>query len=209
MIQLIFGRSRLFPEPGAGLSRSINKLQNRMPDVFGPQFQLLVTAGIHEHLVFVVGDVVLIRPNTSQHRTPPRAAYRGLLEVEKCIGAKHSPLSRALEWERGSETHVRRQRGVDVAGGSARRCRRSLRSTSLGFHASSLARERTAKGGGEAVVTGRASAEHLVAPRTVERLPCGFVQSYRSARYKDLVRKRMSMVREDGGWKIAAEFAEP
>ena len=32
-----------------------------------------------------------------------------------------------------------------------------------------------------------------------------FVQSYRSERYKDLVRKRMLMVREDGGWKIAAE----
>ncbi len=32
-----------------------------------------------------------------------------------------------------------------------------------------------------------------------------FVQSYRSERYKDLVRKRMRLVREDGGWKIAAE----
>ena len=37
----------------------------------------------------------------------------------------------------------------------------------------------------------------------------GFVQSYRSERYKDLVRKRMLMVREDGGWKIAAERAAP
>ena len=32
-----------------------------------------------------------------------------------------------------------------------------------------------------------------------------FVQSYRSERYKDLVRKRMRMVLEDGAWKIADE----
>lgn len=36
-----------------------------------------------------------------------------------------------------------------------------------------------------------------------------FVQSYQSERYKDLVRKRMTMVREDGAWKIAAERAMP
>ena len=36
-----------------------------------------------------------------------------------------------------------------------------------------------------------------------------FVQSYRSERYKDLVKKRLRMVREDGAWKIAAERAEP
>ena len=34
-----------------------------------------------------------------------------------------------------------------------------------------------------------------------------FIQSYRSERYKDLVRKRLLMVREDGSWKIAAEQA--
>ncbi len=34
-----------------------------------------------------------------------------------------------------------------------------------------------------------------------------FVQSYRSERYKDLVRKRMHMVLEDGSWRIAAERA--
>lgn len=32
-----------------------------------------------------------------------------------------------------------------------------------------------------------------------------FVQSYRSERYNDLVRKHLTMVREDGEWKIAAE----
>jgi hypothetical protein len=34
-----------------------------------------------------------------------------------------------------------------------------------------------------------------------------FVQSYRSERYEDLVRKQLSMVDTDGGWKIAAERA--
>jgi hypothetical protein len=33
-------------------------------------------------------------------RIPSLDAYRGLLEVRSCIGAKHSSLSRRLEWDR-------------------------------------------------------------------------------------------------------------
>ena len=38
-----------------------------------------------------------------------------------------------------------------------------------------------------------------------EAAEVSFVQSYRSERYKDLVRKRVRMVLEEGTWKIAAE----
>ncbi len=46
-----------------------------------------------------------------------------------------------------------------------------------------------------------------VEPSGPDSAEVDFVQSYRSERYKDLIRKRMTMVRESGGWKIAAERA--
>ena len=46
-----------------------------------------------------------------------------------------------------------------------------------------------------------------VEPTDADSAEVRFVQSYRSERYKDLVKKRMTLVREDGAWKIAAERA--
>ena len=38
-----------------------------------------------------------------------------------------------------------------------------------------------------------------------DRAEVSFLQSYRSERFSDRVRKTLVMVREAGGWKIAAE----
>lgn len=46
-------------------------------------------------LAFELGDAFV-----PYGRIHPLEAYRGLLGIERCVGAKHSSLSRELEWER-------------------------------------------------------------------------------------------------------------
>ena len=52
-------------------------------------------ARLDRFIGFELGDMFV-----PHGRIPSLEAYRGLLEVPACIGAKHSSLSRALEWDR-------------------------------------------------------------------------------------------------------------
>ena len=47
------------------------------------------------------------------------------------------------------------------------------------------------------------------APEGPERVSVAFDQTYETPNYGDAVRKMLTLVREDGAWKIAVEHGEP